>query len=68
MLLQLCTRVDANGNVDVHAFLSLWVASCHVDTLKCLEYLLYLGYSDGRLAAAASAVEVCHPPRILVLY
>jgi len=60
MLTQLCTRVDGNGDVDVHAFLSLWVAACHLDTMKSLEYLLYLGYADGKLAAAASAVEVCH--------
>lgn len=54
------SRLDPHGNLDVHGFISLWAAACHLDTLECMEYLLYLGFRGGNLAAADSAIKICN--------
>ena len=50
---------DGSGHLDLRGFLSLWTAACHLRTLQCIEYLVYLGYAGGNLAAADSAIKVC---------
>jgi len=53
------SRIDSNGHLDVHGFISLWAAACHLDTLECIEYLVYLGYGGGNLATADAAIKKC---------
>ena len=45
--------------MDLEGFLSLWRAACHRTPLETIEYLLYLGYAGGNLAAGDSVVQVC---------
>jgi hypothetical protein len=50
---------ESNGHVDLQGFLSMWIAACHLRTLESIEYLLYLGYAGGNLAAGDSVITVC---------
>ena len=52
------SRTDSDGNLDLHGFLTSWVAACHFNPHECIEFLVYLGYGGGNLAAADSAIKV----------